>query len=145
MLCANPTLEDQSVALEYKVDGMLAALYLITVGIGPDPISPFVLLAASTDDITSMYLPEEFLIGTIPDEPTALGVREVLNFKPNDMIPMREVGTSRLAILATEHVGAKVLGHPDIMSTMYDCWLYRYRGSPNRGRKSNMKRYKSKC
>jgi len=111
MLCANPALEDESVALEYKIDGMLAALYLITVGVGPDPISPFVLLAASANEIGSMVLPQEYIMGMIPDEPTALSVREVFDFKPDDIIDFGDMGNSRLATVAIEQIGVKVNAH----------------------------------
>lgn len=107
-LCDNPDLEEENVALEYMVDGLLFALYLITVGVGPDPISPFVLLAASAKDIQDVELPQDYVLGMIPDEATAEGLREVYHFKPNDIIKINEIPNNRIGVLATEHIAVPV-------------------------------------
>ena len=107
-LCDNPELQDENVAFEYKVDGLLFALYLITVGVGPDPISPFVLLSASAERLPLEQLPQEYVLGMIPDEATAVGVREVYNFKPDNIIHIGEIPNSRIGVLATEHVAVPV-------------------------------------
>jgi hypothetical protein len=107
-LCDNPELEDEKVAFEYMVDGLLFALYLITVGVGPDPISPFVLLATSADCLPLLQLQQDYVLGMIPDEATAEGVREVYNFKPDDIIRIAEIPNSRIGVLATEHVAVPV-------------------------------------
>jgi hypothetical protein len=90
------------------VDGLLFALYLITVGVGPDPISPFVLLATSADRLPLLQLQQDYVLGMIPDEATAEGVREVYNFKPDDIIRIAEIPNSRIGVLATEHVAVPV-------------------------------------
>jgi hypothetical protein len=90
------------------VDGLLFALYLITVGVGPDPISPFVLLAASAKDIQDVELPQDYVLGMIPDEATAEGLREVYHFKPNDIIKINEIPNNRIGVLATEHIAVPV-------------------------------------
>ncbi|KAM6495105.1 hypothetical protein JOM56_009728 [Amanita muscaria] len=108
-LCDNPDLEEEDVALEYMVDGLLFALYLITVGVGPDPISPFVLLAASAKDIQDVELPQDYVLGMIPDEATAEGLREVYHFKPNDIIKISEIPNNRIGVLATEHIAVPAI------------------------------------
>ncbi|KAM6497898.1 hypothetical protein JOM56_005846 [Amanita muscaria] len=103
-LCSNPAMEDRSLALEYKVDGMMFALYLITVGVGPDPISPFVLYAASVDDIESMQLPKDYALGMVPDDSTAKAACEIFQFCPTDTVKVGDLMGSRLASLAMDHI-----------------------------------------
>ncbi|KAM6495119.1 hypothetical protein JOM56_009742 [Amanita muscaria] len=110
-LCSNPAMEDKSLALEYKVDGMLFALYLITVGVGPDPISPFVLYAACVDDVESMELPKDYALGMVPDDSTAKAVDEIFEFNPTDTVSIGDLMNSRLASLVMDHIflGAQML------------------------------------
>ncbi|KAM6494941.1 hypothetical protein JOM56_009564 [Amanita muscaria] len=103
-LCSNPAMEDRSLALEYKVDGMMFALYLITVGVGPDPISPFVLYAACVDDIESMQLPKDYALGMVPDDSTAKAACEIFQFCPTDTVKVGDLMGSRLASLAMDHI-----------------------------------------
>ncbi|KAM6489605.1 hypothetical protein JOM56_014927 [Amanita muscaria] len=103
-LCSNPAMEDKSLALEYKVDGMLFALYLITVGVGPDPISPFVLYAACVDDVESMELPKDYALGMVPDDSTAKAVDEIFEFNPTDTVSIGDLMNSRLASLVMDHI-----------------------------------------
>ncbi|KAM6489650.1 hypothetical protein JOM56_014886 [Amanita muscaria] len=97
-------MEDKSLALEYKVDGMLFALYLITVGVGPDPISPFVLYAACVDDVESMELPKDYALGMVPDDSTAKAVDEIFEFNPTDTVSIGDLMNSRLASLVMDHI-----------------------------------------
>jgi hypothetical protein len=107
-LCQNPELADEDAVLEYQVDGMLFALYLIHVGVGPDPISPFVLLAASTDDMRSMELSHDYILGMIPDALTAEGARQIIQFGPDDTFGLNELHMNKLAVLATVHMDIEV-------------------------------------
>ncbi|KAM6497781.1 hypothetical protein JOM56_005729 [Amanita muscaria] len=95
-LCDNPDLEEEDVALE-------------RLGVGPDPISPFVLLAASAKDIQDVELPQDYVLGMIPDEATAEGLREVYQFKPNDIIKISEIPNNRIGVLATEHIAVPAI------------------------------------
>lgn len=53
---------------EYRVDGILAALYVINLGIGPDPISPFVIYAACHNDAKCMDFDLSYLSALILDD-----------------------------------------------------------------------------
>lgn len=67
-LAENDTFLPPSQIDEYRVDGILAALYVINLGIGPDPISPFVIYAACHNDAKCMDFDLSYLSALILDD-----------------------------------------------------------------------------
>ena len=66
-LSSNPSLNLCNNTIDYQVDGMLAALYMTYLAVGPDPISPFIILAASVDSIQDFHFGIEFARATLHD------------------------------------------------------------------------------
>jgi len=102
----NPGLQaDQTV--DYQVDGTVAAVYLTHHCVGPAPISPFVILAASIESIKDFIFDLDFAKAIIPDQDTMDRVEEVFNFRRQDMLNYGNATQARLIELGLQ-VGAKV-------------------------------------
>jgi hypothetical protein len=77
-LSSNPSLDLCNKASDYQADGMLAALYMTYLAVGPDPISPFIILATSVDSIQDFHFGIEFARATLHDLDTLARVEEIL-------------------------------------------------------------------
>ena len=105
-LSAEPQLQiDRS--NEYRVDGNVAALYMTKHCIGPQPISPFVILAASVDSIMHFTFDIRFARAVIPDQETMDQVEEIFNFLHTTNLVLGDPTKQWLIQLAAD-VGANV-------------------------------------
>ena len=106
-LSPNPDLEVNKKSTEYQVDGLMAALYMTYHAIGPEPISPFVLLATSVESIDQFYFDIDFARATIPDQDTLRNVVEILQLQANDTVALSNKSKSSLFSHA-EEIGLNV-------------------------------------
>ena len=81
---------------------MLAALHITNLAVAPDPISPFVLLAASVDSLEDFYFDEEFAHAAIPDPDTLRRVLQILDLKADKGLNVSDMSNARLFALAVD-------------------------------------------
>ena len=82
----NVSLDIRDKTKDYQVLGNLAALFLSHLAIGPDPISPFVLLAASVDNIDEFNFDINFARATIHDEETLTKIQRIIALRADEVV-----------------------------------------------------------
>ena len=80
---------------------MLAALYMTYLAVGPDPISPFIILAASVDSIQDFHFSIEFARATLHDLNTLACIEEILLLCANE-VNWAEPSRANLIMLTIE-------------------------------------------
>jgi hypothetical protein len=81
---------------------MLAALHITNLAVAPDPISPFVLLAASVDSLEDFYFDEEFAHAAIPDPDTLRRILQILDLKADKGLNVANMLNARLFALTVD-------------------------------------------
>jgi hypothetical protein len=99
-LSRNPDLDIVNQTIDYKVEGQIAALFTTHLAIGPDPISPFVILAATITKLEEFEFDAEFARAMIPDEDLLNKVEEIINL-PADKIDATDMSKDWLHSLAS--------------------------------------------
>lgn len=106
-LSPNPDLEIRNKSIDYQVDGMFAALYMTYLAVGPDPISPFILLAASINSVDDFNFDMDFARATLPDLDTLNRVEEILLLRADNPVDTADSSNASLIALANE-LGVRV-------------------------------------
>lgn len=103
-LHGNPDLDIHDKSIEYQVAGHFAALYMThLLSVGPDPISPFVILAASIGSLREFNFSLEFANAMIPDQETMNQVELILlTLRPEDSLNLSDVSKAWFFELAIE-------------------------------------------
>jgi hypothetical protein len=71
---------------DYQVEGNLAALYLSHLAVGPKPISPFVILAASIDSLDHFDFDINFAKATIHNHETLNKFEQIMNLRADEPV-----------------------------------------------------------
>ncbi|KAK7059278.1 hypothetical protein R3P38DRAFT_3251804 [Favolaschia claudopus] len=118
---------DKSIVSAFRVDGAWAALYLIQLGVGPDPLCPFLLIALSQKDrewISSLSL--EYIHHLDPSAARALAPWFAL--KASDTVSMADLHRHPAVMLVMAYVpGVNVSIRSVPLSTSHQ-----YRSAPQR-------------
>jgi hypothetical protein len=101
-LHGNPDLDIHDKRTDYQVAGHLAALYMTHLSVGPDPISPFVILAASIEKLQQFNFTLGFAKAIIPDEETMNRVELILTLRPEDAVNPSDISKAWFFELAIE-------------------------------------------
>ena len=94
--------------LQYKIDGVLAALTIVHLLVEPHPISPFVIYAASVTGRRELRKSVRQLIGLIPDRDTRQLVSLILDFPATKIVEVSKVHTDPVMSRALELEGIQV-------------------------------------
>ncbi|KAF8328642.1 hypothetical protein F5887DRAFT_1082968 [Amanita rubescens] len=100
-LSRNPDLDIVNQTIDYKVEGHIAALFTTHLAIGPDPISPFVILAATLTKLEEFEFDVEFARAMIPDEDLLNKVEHIINL-PVGKIDATDMSKDWLHSLASD-------------------------------------------
>ena len=85
-LARNTYLNTWDKTKDYQVEGNLAALYLSHLAVGPDPISPFVILAASIDSLDHFNFDLNFAKAMIHDQETLNKIEQIINLHTDEPV-----------------------------------------------------------
>ncbi|KAF8350837.1 hypothetical protein F5887DRAFT_1069801 [Amanita rubescens] len=85
-LPANVYLDNRDQTKDFQVEGNLAALYLLHLAVGPDPISPFVIFAASINSLDEFNFDINFARATIHDQETLNKIECIMNLRPDQSV-----------------------------------------------------------
>ena len=100
-LSRNPDLAVDE-TMEYRVEGQIAALFTAHFAVGPDPISPFVILAATIDKIDEFEFDIDFARAMIHDTELLKKVEQIFNLPPEEKVEATDMPRAWLHLLATD-------------------------------------------
>ncbi|KAF8328649.1 hypothetical protein F5887DRAFT_1082974 [Amanita rubescens] len=99
-LSRNPELDIVNQAMDYRVEGQIAALFTTHLAIGPDPISPFIILAVTINRLEEFEFDIDFARAMIHDEDLLNKVEQILNL-PVGEIKQTDMSKAWLHFLAS--------------------------------------------
>jgi hypothetical protein len=101
-LSRNPDLDLVDQSIEYRVEGHISAPFTAHFAIGPDPISPFVSLAASIDRLEDFNFDMDFAKAMIYDKDLLNRVEEILNLRADENVDEADMTRAWLHLLASD-------------------------------------------